>query len=122
MSAQQPSPTAPVAGQCQFCGDIDYSVKRRDVGEGDTLLLCDSCFGIHYPRTTPLPGSFIATRVIGRVGDDGSCIIAEPGAKKTLCGNKSQLVGVCWAKFVQAHIDGHDPAWCETCLYLWSRP
>lgn len=58
---------------------------------------------------------------VGRVGPDGSCIIATPGDRKTLCGAKAENRGICWAKWVQAHIDGHDPAWCERCLYFWAQ-
>lgn len=49
----------------------------------------------------------------------GSCIIGQPGAKRTLCGQRTETVGVTWAKFVQAHIDGHGGRWCETCLAAW---
>lgn len=48
-----------------------------------------------------------------------SCIIASPGDRRTLCGNRTDDVGVTWAKYVQAHIDGHNPPWCDTCLELW---
>lgn len=71
-------------------------------------------------RPFDLPG--YKTRVVGRVAPDGSCIIAAVGDKRTLCGQKTADVGYCWAKFVQAHIDGHNPPWCERCLYLWAQP
>ena len=46
-------------------------------------------------------------------------IIRNVGDKRVLCGKKTDEVGVTAAKAVQAHIDGHDPRWCEDCLPLW---
>jgi hypothetical protein len=63
----------------------------------------------------------LQVRRIGRCSPTStSHIVAEPGARRALCGKRSEDGGVCWARFVQAHIDGHDPEWCESCLYLWS--
>lgn len=56
-----------------------------------------------------------------RVKRPGSCIIAVPGDRRTLCGKRTADVGVCWAKFVQAHTDGHNQEWCEPCLDVWRQ-
>lgn len=48
-----------------------------------------------------------------------ACIVATPGDRWTLCGNRSDTVGLTWGRHVQAHTDGHNPTWCPTCLTLW---
>lgn len=50
-----------------------------------------------------------------------SCIVAvyNESNPRTLCGKRASKTAICQARFVQAHIDGHNPAWCETCLALW---
>lgn len=50
-----------------------------------------------------------------------SCILHHAGDKHVLCGKKSADVPVCWARWVQAHIDGHNPKWCDECLTKWRR-
>jgi len=55
-----------------------------------------------------------------------SHIIGDLAAAHTLCGvkinNRPNKAGITLARFVQRHIDGHDPEWCERCLYEWSKP
>lgn len=48
-----------------------------------------------------------------------SHIVAEPGAKRALCGVDRRSGATTWALRVQDHIDGHNPAWCPACLDAW---
>jgi len=48
-------------------------------------------------------------------------IIATPGDKRTLCGARSNEVGITWAPYVQAHMDSYAPQWCPECLALWKE-
>lgn len=38
-----------------------------------------------------------------------------------MCGRKvfEDGHGVTWARWVQAHIDGHNPPWCWECFAVW---
>jgi hypothetical protein len=79
---------------------------------------------MNEPTTTEQP---LKVRRVGRCSPESrSHIVAAPAAPRTLCGVKvsgrSNGDGITWAAFVQAHIDGHDPLWCERCLYEWSKP
>lgn len=47
-------------------------------------------------------------------------LVAEPGASKALCGVKDPLPRV-WARWAQAHIDGHGMPVCPACDAIW-RP
>lgn len=54
------------------------------------------------------------------IPDERDChIIATPGDARTLCGRRTDDVGVGWAPFIQAHIDGHRLAVCIDCERLW---
>lgn len=46
-------------------------------------------------------------------------IIRQPGDRNALCGERD-ILPVTWALYVQAHIDGHAPAWCEKCFAVWA--
>lgn len=50
---------------------------------------------------------------------DPGHIIAQPGDRNALCGARDALP-ITWALYVQAHIDGHNPEWCERCYARWS--
>jgi hypothetical protein len=41
-------------------------------------------------------------------------VIAAPGDRRSLCGVKDPLPRV-WARYVQAHIDGHQMLVCPEC-------
>lgn len=51
-----------------------------------------------------------------------SCLLAQPGDVKTLCGKRRETVPVTWTKWALGK--GWKPLWCEACFAKWqaTRP